>query len=81
MMVHTAHIWAYLFACVAGPFYLDTGQTLHFITYLLIIYFPTIISMLLHLAVPEDPQSRCFLMATILHGTPFLLQGHRGRIH
>ena len=53
-----AHIWAYLFACVAGPFYLDTGQMLHFITYLLIIYLPTIVIMLLHLAVPEDPQSR-----------------------
>ena len=65
---------------MAGPFYLDTGQTLHFITYLLIIYLPTIVSMLLHLAIPEDPQSRRFLMATILRGTPFLLQGHRGRI-
>jgi hypothetical protein len=36
--------------------------------------------MLLHLAVPEDPQSCRFLMARILCGTSFLLQGHRGRI-
>jgi hypothetical protein len=76
-----ARIWEYLFACVAGPFYLDTGQTSHFITYLLIIYLPRMVSMLLHLAVPEDPQSRRFLMARILRGTTFLLQGHRGRIH
>ena len=60
---------------MAGPFYLDTGQISHFITYLLIIYLPSIIIMLLHL------QSRRFLMTTILPRTSFLPQGHWACIH
>ena len=75
-----ARIWAYLFACVAGPFYLDTGQISQFITYLLIIYLPTLVLLLLHLAVPDDPQSRRFLMATVLRGTSFPFGGYRGPI-
>jgi hypothetical protein len=31
-------------------------------------------------AIPENPASRCFLMATILRGTPWPPQGHRGPI-
>jgi hypothetical protein len=64
-------IWAYLLACVAGTSYLDTGQLSHFITYLFIIYLPMFIIFICRSAIQENPASHCFLMATILQGTPW----------
>jgi hypothetical protein len=72
-----ACMWIFLLACMAGPIQLDTGPTT-FLTYLLIIYF--IIINLLHSFVPKDPKSRLLLMMTILRGTPWPPQVHRGTI-
>jgi hypothetical protein len=47
-----ACIWAYLLACVAGLFYLDTGQLFNFIAYLLIEYLPMVITFICRSAVP-----------------------------
>jgi hypothetical protein len=57
---------------VAGSI-LDTGQ---YITYLLLLsYLPIFIIFLIENAIPRDPASCCYLMATILQGTPWCLQG------
>jgi hypothetical protein len=69
-----------MLACVAGPSYFDTGQSSHFITYLFLIYLPMFIIFICRSAIPENPASHCFLMATILWGTPWPPQGHRGPI-
>ncbi len=65
---------------MAGPFYLDTGKLLHFITYFLLIYLPMIITFICRSAIPKNSKSCCFLMATILRGTPWSPPGHRGPI-
>jgi hypothetical protein len=65
---------------MAGPFYLDTGQLSHFITYLFLIYLPMFIILICRSAIPENPASCLFLMAMILWGTPWPPQGHRGPI-
>jgi hypothetical protein len=65
-------LWAYLLACVAGSI-LDTGQ---YITYLLLLsYLPIFIIFLIENAIPRDPTSCGYLMATILRGTPWHLWG------
>jgi hypothetical protein len=52
---------------------LDTGQ---YITYLLFLsYLPIFIIFLIENAIPRDPTSRRYLMATILRGTPWRLWG------
>ena len=52
---------------------LDTGQ---YITYLLLLsYLPIFIIFLIENAIPRDPTSRRYLMATILQGTPWRLWG------
>ncbi len=52
---------------------LDTGQ---YITYLLLLfYLPIFIIFLIENAIPRDPTLRCYLMATILRGTPWRLRG------
>jgi hypothetical protein len=65
---------------VAGPYYFDTGQLSHFITYLFLIYLPMFIIFICCSAIPENLASHRFLMATILWGTPWPPQGHRGPI-
>ncbi len=65
---------------MAGSFYLDTGQLSHFISYLLLIYLPIVITFICCSAIPENPKSCRFLMATILRGTPWPLRRHRGAI-
>ncbi len=65
---------------MAGPSYFDTGQLSHFITNLFLIYLPMFIIFICRSAIPKNPASRCFLMATILKGTPWPPQGHRGPI-
>jgi hypothetical protein len=52
----------------------------HFITYLFLIYLPMFIIFICHSAIPKNPASHCFLMATILRGPPWPPQGHRGPI-
>jgi hypothetical protein len=52
---------------------LDTGQ---YITYLLLLsYLPIFIIFLIENVIPRDPTLRCYLMATILRGTPWRLWG------
>ncbi len=75
-----AHIWAYLLACVAGPFYLDTGQLSHFITKFLLIYLHMFIIFICPSIIPKNPVSCHFIMVTLLWGTPWLPWGHRGPI-
>ncbi len=65
---------------MAGPFYLNTGQLSHFITYLFLVYLPMFITFICRSAIPKNPASCCFMMATILQGTPWPSQGHRGPI-
>jgi hypothetical protein len=65
---------------VAGPSYFDTGQLSHFITYLFLIYLPMFITFICCSVIPENPASRCFLMATILRRTPWPPQGPKGPI-
>jgi hypothetical protein len=65
---------------MAGPSYLDRGLLSHFITYLFLIYLPMFIIFICRSVIPENPASGCFLMATILRGTPWPPQGHRGPI-
>jgi hypothetical protein len=48
--------------------------------HLFLIYLPMFIIFICCSAIPENPASRCFLMATILRGTPWPSQGHRGPI-
>jgi hypothetical protein len=67
-------------AYVAGPFHLDKGQLSHFITYLFLIYLAMFITFICHSAIPKNPASRYFLMATILQGTLWPSRGHRGPI-
>jgi hypothetical protein len=64
-------LWAYLLACVAGSI-LDTGQ---YITYLLLLSYLPIFIILIENAIPRDPTSHHYLMATILRGTPWHLRG------
>jgi hypothetical protein len=73
-----ARIWN-LLACMARPL-LDTGQFNQVIMYLFIFFLPIIIISLMRSIIPTNPKSRRFLMATILQGTPWPLQGHRGPI-
>jgi hypothetical protein len=69
-----------LLACVAGLL-LNTGKTSsQIITYLLIFLLPIIIISLMCSVLPMNPKLQCFLMATILRGTPWPLRGHRGPI-
>jgi hypothetical protein len=57
---------------VAGSI-LDIGQ---YITYLLLLsYLPIFIIFLIENAIPRDPTSHRYLMATILQGTPWHLWG------
>jgi hypothetical protein len=65
---------------MAEPPYFDTGQLSHFITYLFLIHLPMFIIFICRSAIPENPESRCFLMATFLWGTPWPPHGHRGAI-
>ncbi len=53
-------------------------QISHFISYFLLIYLPMVITFICHSAIPKNPASYPFLMATILRGTPWPLHGHRG---
>ncbi len=54
---------------MVGPFYLDIGQLSHFITYLLLIYLPMVITFICRSAILENSKSCRFLMAMILQGT------------
>jgi hypothetical protein len=63
---------------MAGPSYLDTGLLSHFITYLFLIYLPMFIIFICRSTIPENPASRCFLMAIILRGILGLLKGTGG---
>ena len=66
-----------MLAFVAGPS-LDTGQI---ITHLLISFLPIIIIALLHAAIPSDPMSRRFLVATFQRQMHWRLRGLMGPIH
>jgi hypothetical protein len=52
----------------------------HFITDPFLIYLPMFIIFIYRSAIPENPALCRFLMATILRGTPWPSQGHRGPI-
>jgi hypothetical protein len=50
-------------------------------TYLFLTFLPIFILSLLYCAIPANPTSHCYLMAVILRGTPWCLQGIKGAPH
>ena len=66
-----------LVACMAGPF--DTGQQIG--THLLFNIIPLLIYHLVHLVLPEDPMSFCFLAKTIAQTLAWQLWEHPHDAH